>query len=56
MEKSGFLCRSMGPDYGIIEPAKKWLNIAAVIPFHLFGLKIFNAIEAVATPEETQRA
>jgi 2-polyprenyl-3-methyl-5-hydroxy-6-metoxy-1,4-benzoquinol methylase len=56
MEKSGFCCRSMGPDYGIIEPAKKWLNAAAVVPYHLFGLKIFNAIEAVATPEETQRA
>ena len=55
MEKTGFRCCSMGPDYGIIEPAKKWLNVAAAVPYHLFGLKIFNAIEAVATPEETPR-
>jgi len=56
MEKTGFRCCSMGPDYGIVEPAKKWLNVAAVIPYHLFGLKIFNAIEAVGIPEDTSQA
>ena len=56
MAKTGFRCLSLGPDYGIVEPAKKLLNFAAVVPYYLFGLKIFNAIEAVATPEEAQRA
>jgi len=55
LEKAGFQCRSLGPDCGIVEPAKKWLNVVALIPYHLFGLKIFHAIEAVATPGGAQR-
>ncbi len=55
LERFGFSAIRIGPDYGIVEPGKKWLNFAAVIPYHLFGLKMFNAIEAVATPLGVQR-
>lgn len=51
LEAAGFRCLRLGPDNGIVEPAKKFINMAASVPYYLFGIKIFNAIEVYAVKE-----
>jgi 2-polyprenyl-3-methyl-5-hydroxy-6-metoxy-1,4-benzoquinol methylase len=52
LEKAGFSCLSISPDYGIIELSKKCINMISVIPYYLAGIKIFNALEVYAIPKK----
>jgi 2-polyprenyl-3-methyl-5-hydroxy-6-metoxy-1,4-benzoquinol methylase len=48
LQKTGFECLKISPDYGITECSKKVVNVIAVALFYATGLKIFNALEAHA--------
>ena len=48
LEKAGFDCLRIAPDYGIVQFSKKVINWVSVIPFYIAGIKFFNAIEAMA--------
>ncbi len=52
LEKAGFSCLSISPDYGIIELSKKCINMISIIPYYLAGIKIFNALEVFAIPKK----
>ena len=52
MKAAGLRCLRLGPDNGIVEPAKKLINMAASVPYYLFGAKIFNAIEVCAVKKQ----
>ena len=52
LEKTGFDCIQMAPDFGIIECSKRLVNAISIIPYYLTGMKIFNAIEILAVPEK----
>jgi 2-polyprenyl-3-methyl-5-hydroxy-6-metoxy-1,4-benzoquinol methylase len=52
LEKTGFDCLRISPDYGIVKFSKKLINWISVIPFYIAGFKIFNAIEASAVPRK----
>ncbi|MFA6434231.1 MAG: class I SAM-dependent methyltransferase [Elusimicrobiales bacterium] len=52
LEAAGLRCLRLGPDNGIVERGKKIINAAASVPYHLFGIKIFNAIEAYAVKKQ----
>jgi len=49
LEKTGFGLLNLSPDYGIVDGLKKLLNILAVVPYYLTGIKIFDAMEVWAT-------
>jgi 2-polyprenyl-3-methyl-5-hydroxy-6-metoxy-1,4-benzoquinol methylase len=49
LEKTGFHCLKLLPDYGIVNYPKIILNIISVIPYYLAGIKIFDAMEIWAT-------
>ena len=49
LQKAGFHCLSISPDYGITDYSKKLINAIAMAIYHITGLKIFNALEAHAT-------
>lgn len=51
LDKSGFECLRLSPDFGIMEASKKLVNLISVIPYYLGGIKIFNAIEVYAAPK-----
>ena len=51
LDKTGFECIGLLPDFGIVEYSKKLINMISVIPYYLAGIKIFNAIEIYATPK-----
>ncbi len=48
LDETGFECLRLSPDFGIIEPAKRFINVISVIPYYLAKIKIFNAIEIYA--------
>ena len=48
LDKTGFECLRLSPDFGIIEPSKRLINMISVIPYYLAKIKIFNAIEIYA--------
>jgi 2-polyprenyl-3-methyl-5-hydroxy-6-metoxy-1,4-benzoquinol methylase len=48
LEKTGFECLRLSPDFGIIEGSKKLINMISVIPYFIAGIKIFNSIEVYA--------
>ena len=50
LARARFRCRRIGPDFGIIGPAKKFVNILATVPFYLAKQHQYNAIEVIATP------
>jgi len=52
LEKTGFECLRLAPDFGIIEGSKKLINMISVIPYFIAGIKIFNSIEVYAQPKE----
>lgn len=52
LEKAGFNCLRISPDYGIIELPKKCINMISIIPYYLSGIKIFNALEVFAIPKK----
>lgn len=52
LDKTGFNCLKISPDFGIVENTKKLINMISVIPYYLAGIKIFNAIEIFATPKK----
>ena len=52
LEKTGFECLRLSPDFGIIEGSKKLINIISVIPYFIAGIKIFNSIEVYAQLKE----
>lgn len=52
LEKTGFDCLRISPDFGIIDYTKKIVNIVSIIPYYLFGAKVFNAIEIFAVPKK----
>jgi 2-polyprenyl-3-methyl-5-hydroxy-6-metoxy-1,4-benzoquinol methylase len=49
LQKAGFECLKISPDYGITEYSKKVVNAIAVALYYTTGLKLFNALEAHAT-------
>lgn len=51
LRKAGFAAVRVGPDYGIVEPAKRWINAAGALVYRLSGSPIFNALEIWAQPE-----
>lgn len=52
LDITGFECLRLAPDFGIIEPSKRFINMISVIPYYLAKIKIFNAIEIYATPKK----
>lgn len=48
LDKTGFECLSLSPDYGIIELPKKIVNMISVVPYYCFGIHGYNAIEIFA--------
>lgn len=52
LSKAGFRCVNLGPDFGIVESAKRLVNLAAVIPYYLSGLHLYNAFETYSIPED----
>jgi len=51
LNKTGFKCVKLSPDFGITEYSKRLINMVSVIPFYLTGMKIFNAIEVYCKPK-----
>ena len=49
LQKTGFDCLKISPDYGITEYSKKVVNAIAVALYYATGMKIFNSLEAHAT-------
>lgn len=54
LEKAGFECLRISPDYGIIDLPKKFTNMIAVIPYYLAGIKVFNALEIFAIAKKSE--
>ncbi|MEW6670461.1 MAG: class I SAM-dependent methyltransferase [Thermodesulfobacteriota bacterium] len=52
LEEAGFRRIKLRPDFGIVEPAKKIVNLISVIPHYLGGINTFDAIEVFATPDK----
>lgn len=52
LDITGFECLRLSPDFGIIEPSKRLINMISVIPYYLAKAKIFNAIEIYAIPNK----
>lgn len=52
LDKTGFDCLRLSPDFGIIEPSKRLINAVSVVPYYLAKIRIFNAIEVYAAPQE----
>lgn len=52
LEKTGFECLQLSPDFGIISNSKKLINMISVLPYYLIGLKVFNSIQIFATPKK----
>jgi SAM-dependent methyltransferase len=48
LQKTGFECLKISPDYGITEYSKKVVNAVAVALYYTTGLKVFNALETHA--------
>ena len=49
LEETDFHCLQLTPDYGIIDSAKRYINMIAIMLYYLTGLKIYtNAIEVCA--------
>jgi hypothetical protein len=48
LQRTGFECLKISPDYGITEYSKKVVNAIAVALYYTTGLKMFNALEAHA--------
>jgi 2-polyprenyl-3-methyl-5-hydroxy-6-metoxy-1,4-benzoquinol methylase len=43
--KTGFLCLTISPDYGITETSKRLVNLLSVVLSALTGRKLYNALE-----------
>jgi 2-polyprenyl-3-methyl-5-hydroxy-6-metoxy-1,4-benzoquinol methylase len=52
LDKAGFEPLRLSPDFGIIEPSKRLINMISVIPYYLARIRIFNAIEIYAAPRK----
>lgn len=50
LKHAGFDKVKIRPDFGIIEPGKKFVNLLATIPFYLIKLHFYNSLEAIAIP------
>jgi 2-polyprenyl-3-methyl-5-hydroxy-6-metoxy-1,4-benzoquinol methylase len=50
LERAGFSLMRIGPDFGIVEPAKRMINSAATACGYLVGLKVYNSLEVHARP------
>ncbi len=50
LARAGFRCLRLGPDNGIVAPAKKLINTLAVLTHRATGIGLYNAIQAIATP------
>ena len=51
LDRTGFDCISLSPDFGIIETPKKLINLIAVLFFYLFRMQVFDATEIFAVPK-----
>lgn len=52
LDKTGFQCLSVSPDYGIVEWQKKIVNFISVIPYYCAGIHVYNAIEVLAVSKK----
>jgi len=48
LDKTGFDCLKLSPDFGIVQYGKKLINDISIIPYYLAGIHIYNAIEVFA--------
>lgn len=48
LNETDFHCLQLIPDYGIVDYAKKFVNMIAIMLYYFMGLKIYNAIEVYA--------
>jgi SAM-dependent methyltransferase len=56
LERSGFGCIYVRPDFGIVEVPKRLINFFAAIPYYFGNFHISNALEIAAIPAESGRA
>ena len=49
--RAGFNCLRFGPDFGVVETAKKGINLLAAMLSYVSGMKVYNAIEVYAVPD-----
>ncbi|MBW2341104.1 MAG: class I SAM-dependent methyltransferase [Deltaproteobacteria bacterium] len=52
LDKTGFDCLKLSPDFGIVDYGKKLINGISIIPYYLAGIHIYNAIEVFAIPKK----
>lgn len=52
LKKTGFACLKLSPDFGIIDRSKKFVNLLALVPYYIAGVKIFNALEIYALSQK----
>jgi 2-polyprenyl-3-methyl-5-hydroxy-6-metoxy-1,4-benzoquinol methylase len=48
LEKTGFTCVKVGPDFGVVELSKQLVNHVAAVLFYLAGAHWYNSIQVVA--------
>lgn len=51
LDRTGFDCIRLVPDFGIINPYKRLINAISSIPYYLAGINICNALEIYAAPK-----
>jgi 2-polyprenyl-3-methyl-5-hydroxy-6-metoxy-1,4-benzoquinol methylase len=56
LERSGFKCIYVRPDFGIVEAPKRLINFFAAIPYYIGNFHISNSLEIAAIPVESERA
>jgi SAM-dependent methyltransferase len=48
LEKAGFACVKVGPDFGVVEPSKQLINNVSAALFYTMGVHWYNSIQVVA--------
>jgi 2-polyprenyl-3-methyl-5-hydroxy-6-metoxy-1,4-benzoquinol methylase len=50
LTRAGFECLTYGPDFGIVDPAKKLINGLGVAIHRVMGAHVYNSIQVIAQP------
>ena len=48
LEKTGFTCVKVGPDFGVVEVSKQLINSLAAVLFYSMGVHWYNSIQVFA--------
>jgi 2-polyprenyl-3-methyl-5-hydroxy-6-metoxy-1,4-benzoquinol methylase len=51
LDATGFECRQIGPDFGILELSHRLINITATAFFYMLGVHWYNSIQVIARRE-----